>query len=225
MSMTALFPDLGPSVQSGFAFPVSLTEKYQPQRIAEFIGLEKPRKLMQALANSPRNIGGWFFVGPSGTGKTSMAYALGREMNAEVHHIASQDCNLATLARVRYACNYVPMAPYRKHLVIVDEADRMSQPAQESLLSELDGTAATPETMFVFTGNSTDSLEPRFLSRCRVIEFSSYGIAKAASDFLERVWDAETGIPDKPNFARIVKEANNNIRCALMNLELEIMAA
>lgn len=226
MSMTALFPELCPAVQSGFTFPVALTEKYQPKRIHEFIGLERPRKQMTNLAKCPRNVGGWVFLGPSGTGKTSMAYALAREMNAEIHHIPAKDCTLETLSKVRYSCNYVPMAPYKKHLVIVDEADGMSVAAQESLLSELDGRDATPETIFVFTCNSVDRFTDRFLSRNRQIDFSSYGIAKAAADFIERVWDAETAaLEPKPNFARIVKEANNNIRGALMSLELEIMAA
>jgi replication-associated recombination protein RarA len=172
-------------------------------------------------------VGGYLFVGPSGTGKTSMGYAVGREMNAEIHHIRAQECNLASIDRVRYSCNFVPMAPYDNHLVLVDEADQMSGPAQIALLSELDGTAATPRTKFVFTCNSTENFEPRFLSRCRIVEFSTYGLAPEAIALLERVWDAETGLTDgpKPNFARIVKEANNNIRGALMSLERDIDAA
>ena len=47
----------------------------------------------------------------------------------------------------------------------------MTPAAQLALLSKLDATAFPPNTVFIFTCNSTDGLEPRFLPRCRVIEF------------------------------------------------------
>jgi DNA polymerase III delta prime subunit len=53
----------------------------------------------------------------------------------------------------------------------------MSYPAQLAFLSNLDATAFPPNTIFIFTCNATQSLEKRFLSRCRMIEFSSYGMA------------------------------------------------
>jgi hypothetical protein len=112
---------------------------------------------------------------------------------------------------------------YNFHMVLVDEADRMTEAAQIALLSHLDGTNPAPNTIYVFTCNSTDRLEQRFLSRLRPVDFSSYGIAKDAAGLLARVWSAETKAA-APNFARIVKEANNNIREALMRLETELMA-
>jgi len=51
------------------------------------------------------------------------------------------------------------------------EADGMTNPAQLALLSKLDATAFPPNTIFVFTCNGTDGLEPRFISRCRTVEF------------------------------------------------------
>jgi hypothetical protein len=67
-------------------------------------------------------------------------------------------------------------------------------------------------------------MEPRFLSRLRVIEFSSYGMATDAADLLRRIWaENAPASSTAPNFARIVKEANNNIRESLMVLETELM--
>jgi DNA polymerase III delta prime subunit len=97
--------------------------------------------------------------------------------------------------------------------------------AQISLLSKLDSTNFPPNTIFVFTCNSSDRLEARFLSRLRVIEFSSYGISGDAAALLARIWDAETNGASAPNFARIVKDSSNNVRESLMRLETEIMAA
>jgi len=60
-----------------------------------------------------------------------------------------------------------------------------------------------------------------------VLEFSSYGTADDIADLLRAVWDRETDTPadGPPNFARIVKDSHNNVRDALMRLELEILAA
>ena len=113
----------------------------------------------------------------------------------------------------------------RMHLVLVDEADQMSAQAQLALLSMLDSTNRPQQTIFIFTCNETERFEARFLSRCGVIEFSSYGIAKDATKLLARVWENEANGADAPNFARIVKESNNNIRAALMELQKQLMFA
>jgi DNA polymerase III delta prime subunit len=115
--------------------------------------------------------------------------------------------------------------PGRFHFVLVDEADRMTPAAQLAFLSKLDGTAYPPNTVFCFTCNSVDTLEPRFLSRCRRVEFSSYGLSDGIAGLLQRVWDAETASQEKPNFARIAKDSLNNVRNALMTLETELLAA
>jgi DNA polymerase III delta prime subunit len=109
-------------------------------------------------------------------------------------------------------------------VVLIDEADRMTPAAQLALLSKLDATAFPPNTVFIFTCNSTDGLEPRFLSRCRIIEFSSYGMAGEIAEYLDKVWHGEGGNGDTPDLARLAKESRNNVRDALMKLEVELMA-
>ncbi len=77
-----------------------------------------------------------------------------------------------------------------------------------------------------YSCNDTERLERRFLSRCRVLEFSSYGLNGAWAEFLCRVWEAEGGSLDAaPDFTRIMKNTCNNIRDALMHLEVELLAA
>lgn len=122
-------------------------------------------------------------------------------------------------------CWYAPMAPGGLHIVLVDEADQMTNPAQLALLSKLDSTAFPPNTVFIFTCNSTNGLEPRFLSRTRQIEFSSYGMAGEIAAFLDRVWHSEGGNGNGPDLSRVAKESRNNVRDALMTLEVELMAA
>jgi replication-associated recombination protein RarA len=217
-------------MQTAFDFPQPLSEKYRPQRVSDFVGLDKAKRIITKLAANPYP-SAWLFVGPSGTGKTTMGLALAAEMPAELHHIAAKECSLETVQDVCQKCYYCPRQPddwkpVRFHLVLVDEADQMSYAAQLAFLSKLDATGFPPNTIFVFTCNSTDNLEKRFLSRCRTLEFSSYGMANEITGLLSTIWDKETDNPvERPNFQRIVKDACNNVRDALMSLEVEILSA
>lgn len=202
-----------------------LTEKYRPRTIAAFIGLDKPKRMCAKLAAAPFE-SSWLFVGKPGLGKTAMALALADEMGAELHHVPSQDCNVETLRRVVSSCQYVPSMGHTFHLVLVDEADQMSKAAQLYLLSKLDATSFPPSTIFVFTCNATDGLEDRFISRCGVVEFSNYAIASEGAALLESVFTAEAPADcTAPNFARLMKDANNNVRGALMALQMHLMLA
>jgi replication-associated recombination protein RarA len=220
-----LFGETAASAQNALAFPAALCERYRPQTVSAFVGLDKPKRICEKLAARPFE-SAWLFIGASGTGKTTMALALAAAIPAELHHIPSQNCNLETIERVRRTCQYVPTAGKKFHLVLIDEADRMTDAAQVALLSKLDSTDFPPNTIFIFTCNASDRLEARFLSRLRTVEFSSYGMSKDAASLLETVWQAEAPAnAGAPNFARIVKDANNNIREALMRLETELLLA
>lgn len=74
-----LYPDVSILAQPTFDFPQSLTDRYQPKRIADFCGLTNPREILSGFAARPRATA-WTFTGPSGTGKTTMGQALALEM-------------------------------------------------------------------------------------------------------------------------------------------------
>jgi replication-associated recombination protein RarA len=211
-----------PESQPGLAFPKPLAEKYRPVHISDFIGLDKVKKILSAFSIRP-TVSAWVFVGPAGTGKTTMAQALCSAIHGEFHHIPSQKCDARAIDDVVRQCWYAPFHG-TFHVVVVDEFDHMTQGAQLALLSKLDSTDAPPQTIWIFTGNSTEGIEPRFMSRCRVLEFSSYGMRESLADLLSKVWQSETGQSSGPNFERIAKDSNNNCRGALMQLELELLA-
>jgi DNA polymerase III gamma/tau subunit len=213
-----------PSTQATFTYPQSLTAKYRPLTLDGFVGLDEIVADFQDFAANPFP-SAYLFFGPSGVGKTSLAMALADAIPAEFHHIPSQDCNLANIERVRRICQYVPMMGKKMHLVLVDEADQMTAAAQISLLSKLDETNFPPNTVFIFTANDTDLLADRFLSRLRRVKFSKEGISKDVAAHLARIWALEVGDATAPNFATIVKEAKNNIRECLMELENRIRRA
>ncbi len=85
--------------QRGPDCPMPLVEKYRPRTIADFIGLEGPKRLLKNLLKAPRPVA-VLLVGPPGCGKTSLAMAFAEELPGTLHHISSQKCDVATLDRL-----------------------------------------------------------------------------------------------------------------------------
>lgn len=208
--------------QNAIEFPQSLTEKYRPKKIEDFIGLDRPKAVMQNFLKAPRS-SAWLFLGPSGTGKTTLALALAGQLPAELHHIPSRSCDLETVEEIARKCHYFPWNG-KFHLVLVDEADQMTYAAQLAFLSKLDATSFPPNTIFVFTANSTDLLERRFQSRCHVLNFGTEGIEAKLAAYLAKIRFTETGRKNGIDFKSLAVQSEGNVRDAMNRLEVEIMA-
>jgi replication-associated recombination protein RarA len=199
-----------------------LTDKYRPAKLTDFVGLDAAKHIFEELRNNPWE-SAWILVGDSGTGKTTMALALAAEMAAEVHHIASRQCDLEIVGRTIEQCYYTPWNG-GWHLVIVDEADQMTRAAQLCFLSKLDGTARPPKTIFIFTVNETKLLEKRFLSRCRMIRFEGIQYVDQAAEFLQSIWTTEAPGRQAPDFIHLFRDQDYNLRSCLNEVEMEILA-
>jgi replication-associated recombination protein RarA len=212
--------------QDNLQFPQSLTETYKPRIIGDFVGLSKQKAILDKLAAQPRSCG-LLFVGAPGTGKTTMAFAYARAIQAEIHHVPSQDCNLETLQSVSAMCHRVPYdftegRACKWHVVIIDEADEMSKAAQTFLLSRLDGSNPCPTTIWILTANSEDRFEDRFLSRLlKLPKFNSYGAGEDIRGLLSRIWQERANGAPEPDFSRMT---TGNVREALQALEVELLS-
>lgn len=193
---------------------VQLTEKYRPRHLADFQGHDSIRRILAQLVAVPFD-SAWFFLGASGTGKTSMALAVSEALGGELFHVPSRLCDLETVGRIVSRCAYQPMNGGR-HVILIDEADRMTSAAQLAFLSVLDSINA----VMIFTANDTKLIEDRFLSRCRLLRFETKNLAPAAVQFLGEVWTREGGAADRPDMAGLFRKSGSNLRTALMNLEL-----
>ena len=71
--------DFGEPKQNGFEYPMPLTEKYQPRKIEDFIGLEGPKRLFGNLLKAPRPVAVLLVDGP-GCGKSTLAMAFAEQL-------------------------------------------------------------------------------------------------------------------------------------------------
>jgi hypothetical protein len=230
--------DFGEPKQNGFEYPMPLVEKYQPRKIEDFIGLEGPKRLFRNLLEAPRPLA-ILLVGPPGCGKTTLGMAFADELPATLHHISSQKCDVAALDRLNDLLAYYPSRG-KFHVVLVDEAEQMTDKAQLQLLSRLDGTASLKPkfgggcergpalpVIWVFTCNGRgdngtappNTFEPRFLSRCHVVACGKPEVADIAH-FLRRIWSLEGG--DASDDPSPLAEACDGMRDALTRLEVAL---
>ena len=207
--------------QRGMEFPRSLTEEFRPIRIADFVGLEKPKKILANLVKAPRPCA-ILMVGPPGCGKTTISQAFSAELNATLWEVGSQECSVDRLRELTFHLSFVPKAGLTGyHVAVVNEADCMSDAASKFLLSKLDSSGQLKNVIWIFTANDTERLEERFISRCLKLDFNSYGSSEAISELMSKIWKVKAGDTPAPNFKKIVC---GNVRESLQKLEVELLA-
>lgn len=237
--MSDLFPTAS---QSAMDFPQPLVEKYRPTRIADFIALDKPKRLLATLVKSPRPCN-LIFAGPPGCGKTSMGLAFAKELNAGLIHFPAQTLTVDAVKVLWDRVQYYPESG-GYWVVICDEIETASPQARYALLSKMDSAAnlvptfgggmrqgQAPRVVFIMTCNGSGDdetdvsgmFEPRFLSRCMVVPFTKPN--GELSQYLAAIWDNEGDFDSRPDFTAIADGAEHCVRDALQALDLELMTA
>lgn len=142
-------------------------EKYRPKSIDELILDEKEKDVIRKYL-SKEEIPHLLLVGTPGIGKTSLAKLLvNYELKCEYDYInASKERGIDVIRErvVRFA-EIMPEGRFK--VMILDEADKLTPDAQDSLKGIMEEYAGT--TRFILTGNYKHKFSDAIQSRCQTV--------------------------------------------------------
>ncbi len=201
---------------------MQLTDSHRPKTLSEIVGNEKAKGVLAALLAHPFP-SAWLLEGPSGVGKTSVARIIAQELARNVmdwHQFQGGQIDQRTADWIRDLAQQLPWNGGFK-VFVLDEADRMTEGAQIAFLDILENLG--PQTIFLLTSNERGDFEPRFLSRLKVVHFTTQGLAEAGADLLVSI-ARENGLElDRQSAKKRMQRSHNNIRSAIQDLEVELM--
>ena len=151
------------------------TEKYRPGKFEDMVGQEEIIKRVKSLVNS-NNIPHLLFAGPAGTGKSTLALIVVRELFGESWRENYLELNASDergidvvrqkvkdFARTKAIGN----VPFK--VIFLDEADALTKEAQQALRRTMENYTST--CRFVMSCNYSSKILDPIQSRCVVFRF------------------------------------------------------
>jgi len=152
--------------------PLSLYRAYRPKDFSEVRGQEEVVEVLQAALKRNKIAHAYLFAGSRGTGKTSMARILARELDTAPEDIYEMDAaSNRGIDEVRSLREGVATLPFRSKykFYIIDEAHALTRDAWGAFLKTLE---EPPEhAIFVLATTELDKVPETIVSRCQVFQF------------------------------------------------------
>ena len=146
----------------------SLNTELRPQSLDEFIGAESVISQIKEALKQGRVENTYLFSGPPGTGKTSMARVIAKLINGEqidydIEEIDTSELSAEKMREVIARSRNNPwIGPYK--CFIINEAQKLSGPAQEVLLDSLEEPC--PSTVWFLCSSEPGKLSQALIRRC-----------------------------------------------------------
>ena len=144
-------------------------EKYRPQSLEEYVGNETIKnKIADYLKQG--SIQNLLFHGVAGTGKTTLAKLIAKNLNCDLLYINASDERGIDTIRDKIIPFASSMSFNDVKIVILDEADYITPQAQATLRNTIEACSST--TRFIFTCNYLERIISPLQSRCQTFEIT-----------------------------------------------------
>lgn len=149
-------------------------EKYRPKTTQEYVFRDEHQRNTIASWIKDGSIPHLLLSGTPGIGKTTLAKVLLNELeipDLDVLEVnASRETSIDFIReKIEPFISMIPFGPFK--VVLLDEADRLSQQAQDSLKGIIEEYSNTAR--FILTCNSPNRIVPALHSRCQQMHFGS----------------------------------------------------
>ncbi len=150
----------------------TLYRAYRPSKFSEVRGQEQVTDVLKAAIKNKKIAHAYLFAGSRGTGKTSVARILARELgvsDTDLYEIdAASNTGVDHIRELREGVNVMPFeSPYK--LYIIDEAHMLSRNAWNAFLKTLEEPPA--HVIFVMATTERDKVPDTIQSRCEIYTF------------------------------------------------------
>ena len=142
-------------------------EKYRPNNVNEYICDSHLRDILVDFINR-KDIPHLLFHGGAGTGKTTLAKILTKNIPSDVIYINASDTNGIEMVRTKIKGFAGSTGFQSLKIVILDEADFFTTEAQAALRNLME--TYSQSTRFILTCNYVEKIIKPLISRCQVFE-------------------------------------------------------
>jgi len=151
------------------------TEKFRPSQFSELVGQDDIVKRVEALTNS-LNIPHLLFAGPAGTGKSTLALIVVKELFKKTWKDNYLELNASDERGINIVREKVKNFARTKSLgdvafkvIFLDEADALTPEAQQALRRTMENYSAT--CRFILSCNYSSKIIDPIQSRCAIFRF------------------------------------------------------